>query len=260
MTEQGSRAPIEASTLAREAPLFGLSRRRCLAGALVLSAVALMLAIGERLDLHYVQAQHSQLMSIRSAHPFASALVYFAGFFALTALSLPVAGVLTLLGGSLFGIATALPLAAVASSCGATAAFLLSRYLFRDWVCIRYPARVAMVEAGVAAEGAFYLFALRMMPAVPFFVLNAVMGLTGMPAGRFFLVTLIGMLPVLSLLALAGERLAAIRAMHDLLDIRLVIALTALGLLPLLARRFILYLRRMLNRPGTEDADKKKPA
>ncbi|MEZ5446068.1 MAG: VTT domain-containing protein [Gammaproteobacteria bacterium] len=260
MTEQESRAPFEALTQAREAPLFGRSWRRCLAGALVLSAVALMLAIGERLDLHYVQAQHSQLLSIRTAHPLATAVAYFAVFFALTALSLPVAGVLTLLGGSLFGITTALPLAAVASSCGATAAFMLSRYLFRNWVCIRFPARVAMVEAGVAVEGAFYLFALRMMPAVPFFVLNAAMGLTGMPAGRFFLVTLIGMLPVLSLLALAGERLAAIRSMHDVLNPGLVIALTALGMLPLLARRFIGYLRRMRHRPGTDGADKKKPA
>jgi uncharacterized membrane protein YdjX (TVP38/TMEM64 family) len=100
-----------------------------------------------------------------------------------TALSLPGAAILTLAGGAIFGLAVGTLVVSFASSIGATLALLVSRYLLRDSVQARFGARLAEVDKGIAREGAFYLFTLRLVPLFPFFVINLLMGLTKMKAG-----------------------------------------------------------------------------
>ena len=85
---------------------------------------------------------------------------------------------MTLAGGALFGFLPALVVVSFASTIGATLAFLVSRFLLRDWVQARFGERLRAINAGVEKEGAFYLFTLRLVPVFPFFVINLAMGLT----------------------------------------------------------------------------------
>src|SRR5262245_2171029 len=118
-----------------------------------------------------------------------SVTVFFLIYVAVTALSLPSATFLTLLAGALFGRWLGTGVASLAATAGATLAFLSSRYLLRDWVRRRFGSRLEAIDRGVERDGAFYLFSLRLVPAVPFFLINLGMGLTPMRVGTFVAVS-----------------------------------------------------------------------
>jgi uncharacterized membrane protein YdjX (TVP38/TMEM64 family) len=121
--------------------------------------------------------------------------VFSAVYIPVVALNLPGAVVLGLAAGALFGTLAGTVIISFVSSIGASLACLLSRYLLRDWVQRRFGEKLKKVNAGIQAEGAFYLFALRLMPVIPFFVINLVMGLTSLRLWTFYWVSQLGMLP-----------------------------------------------------------------
>lgn len=133
--------------------------------------------------------------------------IFFVVYVAVTALSLPGAAVMTLIGGAVFGLSWGLLLISFASSIGATLAFMLSRLLFKDWVQSKFQSHLKTINDGVKKDGAFYLFTLRLIPAVPFFVINLVMGLTPMKAWRYYWVSQLGMLPGTAVYVNAGAEL-----------------------------------------------------
>ena len=142
-----------------------------------------------------------------------------------------------LLGGALFGLGWGLLLVSFASSIGATLAFLASRWLLRDWVQRRFGERLAAFNAGVAKDGAFYLFTLRLVPVVPFFVINLAMGLTPMRTGTFYGVSQLGMLAGTAVYVNAGTQLAAIDSLRGIVSPPMLVSLVLLGLFPLIARK-----------------------
>jgi uncharacterized membrane protein YdjX (TVP38/TMEM64 family) len=221
-----------------------MNRRLLLALVLVSLAALVLLMFGDRLDLDYLQSRHTALVARCAEHPLIAALIYFGVFVLFSALSLPAAGLLMVASGALFGLWTGLPLASVSSCAGAAVSFLLSRYLLRDWVKHRFAPWLASVDYGVEREGAFYVFALRMIPAVPFFVINPLMGLTTLPLRQFVIATFLGLMPATALLVFAGTRLTQLKSIADVLDAPLIAALATLGVFPLLARRLIPFLRR----------------
>jgi uncharacterized membrane protein YdjX (TVP38/TMEM64 family) len=221
-----------------------LNRRAIVAAVLVAAAVTSIAMLGDRLDLGYLQQRHAALVAICRAHPAIASLAYFSLFVLASAISLPAAGLLMVAAGALFGFGLGLPLAAVSSTAGAAVSFLLSRYLLRDWIKHRFGEWLAAVDDGVSREGGFYVFAMRMIPAIPFFVINPVMGLTALPLRHFVVATFVGLLPAMALLVFAGTRLAELKSVGDVLDAPLVVALTLLGTFPLLARRLLSALRR----------------
>src|SRR5262249_40037385 len=151
-----------------------------------------------------------------------------------TGLSLPVAVWLSLLAGYLFGRWLGTSVVILAATCGATLAFLSSRYLFRDAVQRRFGTRLRVINEGVMRDGAFYLFALRLVPVVPFFLINLGMGLTTMRVWTFAWVSLVGMLPGTFTYVNAGGALRDLQKPSDILSGNVVLALALLGLLPLL--------------------------
>jgi pyruvate/2-oxoglutarate dehydrogenase complex dihydrolipoamide dehydrogenase (E3) component/membrane protein DedA with SNARE-associated domain len=139
---------------------------------------------------------------------------------------------MTLVGGALFGLAQGTVLVSFASSIGATLAFVAARLVLRDWVQARFGDRLEAINDGVRREGAFYLFALRLVPLFPFFVINLVMGLTAIPARTFYGVSQVGMLPGTIAFVYAGTQLGQFRVSAGLFA-----AFALLGVFPLLARR-----------------------
>ncbi|HEX9182454.1 MAG TPA: FAD-dependent oxidoreductase [Burkholderiales bacterium] len=211
-----------------------MSRSRLLVLAAIVVLVALFFALGGHryLTLEELRARQDELRQYHAAHPWQAALGYFLVYVAVTGLSLPGAAVLTLFGGAIFGLAWGTLIVSFASSIGATLAFLASRFLLRDWVQAKFGARLRAVNEGVAKEGAFYLFALRLVPAFPFVLINLAMGLTPIRTWTFYWVSQLGMLAGTLVYVYAGAQLAEFR-----LSFGLVAAFTLLGLFPLAAKK-----------------------
>ncbi len=186
-----------------------------------------------------LKAHHGELVAWVSAAPLLAAGSFFVVFVLATSLSIPVATLLTLLAGSLFGFTEALLLVSFASTAGATLAMLFSRYFFREPVEQRWPRWVSAINRGLERDGDFYLLALRLAPTPPYFVVNLLMGLTRLPAWRFFLVSQIGMLPLDVVFVNAGRTLATLDSPEDILDAGTLAALMLAGLLPLVLRKLM---------------------
>ncbi|MEJ6670602.1 MAG: TVP38/TMEM64 family protein, partial [Pseudomonadales bacterium] len=163
---------------------------------------------------------------------FGFALIYIV----VAALSLPGAAVLTLLAGGLFGLWQGLVLVSFAASIGATLAMLAARFLFRDLIASKFSEAMTVVNQGMKADGARYLLTLRLVPAVPFFVINLVMGLTGITARRFYWVSQLGMLPGTLIYVNAGKQLADLQSPAGILSPELLVSLVLLALLPWLMK------------------------
>ena len=166
---------------------------------------------------------------------------YFIIFVVLTTLSLPVALMLGLLSGFIFDLYSAIILISFASSFGATAAMLISRYLIRDYINRRFSNEISLINNEVNEHGAYYLFALRMSPIFPFFVINAAFGLINIRSLTFYLVSQLGMLPGTIIIILIGSELNDFLIKGSPFSIDLVIYLTLLGLIPLLFKKYIRF-------------------
>ena len=218
-----------------------MNRSKLIVIVLLVAAVAAFFAfdLGRFLSLDALRAQQATLATLYAERPLAVIGVYFLVYVAVTALSLPGATILTLAGGAVFGLWIGTLVTSFASSIGATLAFLASRYLFRDAVKKRFGARLEAVDAGLAKDGAYYLFTLRLVPLVPFFVINLLMGLTRMKVLTFYLVSQIGMLAGTLVYVNAGTELARLDSLRGILSPGLVGSLVLLGVFPLVARKVL---------------------
>ena len=166
---------------------------------------------------------------------------YFIVYVVLTTLSLPVALMLGLLSGFIFDLYSAVILISFASSFGATAAMLISRYLISDYINRRFSNEISLINNEVNEHGAYYLFALRMSPIFPFFVINAAFGLTKIKSLTFYLISQLGMLPGTIIIILIGSELNDFLIKGSPFSIDLVIYLTLLGVIPLLIKKYIRF-------------------
>ena len=200
--------------------------------------------LGALLTLDQLKASRDALSARVAAQPLATAAVFFAVYVGAAALSIPGAVVLTLAAGALFGLGWGLLLVSFASSLGALLAFLASRYLLRDALQARFGRALQPIDDGVRRNGAFYLLTLRLVPVFPFWLINLLMGLTPMPAARFYAVSQVGMLAGTAVYVNAGTQLAAIRSPADVLSPGLLASFVLLGLFPLLAQAVVRGLER----------------
>ena len=216
-----------------------MSRSRlALAVAIVLVVAAFFAAGGQRyLSFDTIKAQQASILGYYASHPWQTALGFFFVYVAVTGLSLPGAALMTLVAGAIFGLLWGTVIVSFASTIGATFAFLASRFLLRDWVQRRFGYALRAVNEGVAREGAFYLFTLRLIPAVPFFLINLALGLTPIRTATFYWVSQLGMLAGTIVYVNAGTQLAAIESPAGILSPALLGAFVLLGLFPLLAKK-----------------------
>jgi pyruvate/2-oxoglutarate dehydrogenase complex dihydrolipoamide dehydrogenase (E3) component/uncharacterized membrane protein YdjX (TVP38/TMEM64 family) len=200
--------------------------------------------LGRYLSLDYLKQSQAAFAEVQARAPLQVALAYFAIYVAATALSLPGAAIITLAGGALFGLLWGTVLVSFASSIGATLAFLVSRFVLRGSVESRFGPRLAEINRGIEKDGAFYLFTLRLIPVVPFFVINLVMGLTAMKARTFYWVSQVGMLAGTIVYVNAGTQLARLESLQGILSPALLGSFVLLGLFPLIARRIVEAVRK----------------
>ena len=209
--------------------------------ALVFSFFALDL--DQYLTLDSLKQQRANLKNYYQAHPWVLISGYVLIYILVTALSLPGAVIMTLAGGAILGPLIGTITVSFASTIGATLAFLTARFLLRDYIQKKFHSRLKVINDGIQRDGAFFLFTMRLIPAFPFFLINLTMGLTSISILTFFFVSQIGMLPGTFVFVNAGYELAQIDSLVGILSPRLIASFALIGLLPLILKLLIIYLK-----------------
>ena len=195
--------------------------------------------IGQYFSLSYIKEQHLAFQNYYEVNPLRTGSIFFLIYVAVTGLSLPGAAIMTLLAGGIFGLFWGTVIVSFASTLGATISFLVARFLLRDWVEKKFGKNLAPINQGVARDGAFYLFTLRLVPAFPFFIVNLVMGLTKIRVWIFAVVSQLGMLAGTFVFVNAGRELSKLDSLQGILSPELLISFTLLGIFPLITKKII---------------------
>lgn len=214
--------------------------------AVLVGGIVAFYALGgqQYVSLEFIQQQQAALQMQLSEAPFVFVAAFFLTYVACTALSLPIASLLTLLSGALFGFAYGLLLVSFASTIGATIAFLMARFILRDSIQGKYAEQLKKFNQGFEKEGNFYLLALRLVPVFPFFMVNMVMGILPIKTRAYYWVSQLGMLPGTAVFVFAGTELSKIKTLSDITSPSLLLAFALLGVFPIVAKKALAYWRK----------------
>ncbi|MES2985225.1 MAG: VTT domain-containing protein [Pseudomonadota bacterium] len=207
-------------------------------------AAFLMSDARQFLTLETLKASHAHWAMFYAAHPWVCRAFFMAGALVFFSLPLPGGSLLLLAAGSIFGWLVGFIIIVITAMGGACIAFLCSRLLIGEYVQRRFAAQLMQVNRGIADEGALYVFALHLIPFIPFGIINWVMGITPLRLHVFACASLLGLLPGIALITAAGTQLASIHSLSDIFSPALLLSLCAIGVLPVAARRFLQYLRQ----------------
>ena len=189
------------------------------------------------LHFEYLKNEHSRLKEFYTANPFLTMGIYFLTYIFISSFSLPFTAFMTLAGGFIFGIGLGVLLSSFASVLGATFSFLISRFFLYDFFNKKLKFRFRKAFNRFNKEGSYYLFTLRLVPMVPFFLVNILMSLTTIKTRTFFIVSWVAMLPGTVVYAYAGKRLSEIETLNDIMSFNILSSLTFLGIFPLIAKK-----------------------
>jgi uncharacterized membrane protein YdjX (TVP38/TMEM64 family) len=219
---------------------------RLLLVAVVIAAIAgfYLSGLHREFDWASLKAKVDALRSTVDENFVLALVIFICIYVAATALSLPVATGISLVGGALFGRWIGTAAVSIGSTAGATLAFLGSRFLFREFVDRRFGTRLRPIQEGVERDGAYYLLTLRLVPLFPFFLVNLAMGLTRIRTTTFVWVSWLGMLPATLLYVNAGTEIGRIESPAGVISPEVLVSLAVLGLAPLIIR----YVLRRLSR------------
>lgn len=218
-----------------------MTKFRILFAGLLFALIAgvFLLDLYQYLTLEFFRAQQEIIQGYVQANLLLSIFLFFIIYVSATTISLPVAGVFCLVAGALFGVFLGSVIISFASTVGAVLSFLVSRFLLQNYVDKHFPKITRVVNEGIAREGAYYLFCLRLVPAFPYFVLNMVMGLTHMRIVTYAWVTQLALLPITLVLTNAGEQISLIGSIADIMSPVLVGSLALVGIFPLVMKKLL---------------------
>lgn len=236
-------------------PVSNLPRGSMRTRLILLGLLAALLAafyltgLHEYLSWDALKAHRDSWRQIIDENRSSAAILFVVSSVVLMSLSLPVGSILSLTAGALFDLWLGVGLITIASAFGCTFAFLASRYLLRDFVRHWFGRWLRIVDPLIQRDGPSYLLMLRLSPVVPFFALNAVMGLTHIDLRKYIVVSLIGMLPSCFLYTLVGTEIMRIESPKDIISTELIVLLSLLALIPLL---FSWFFRRRVKHVAKE--------
>ena len=217
----------------------------------ILVALFFYFDLGRYINLEFFQAQRAVVVDYYVDNRVVTIVAFLAIYIGMAALSLPGATIMTLAAGAVFGLPVGLVLVSFASTIGATLACMLARYLFRDAVQNRFGKYLGRINEGVEKDGAFYLFALRLVPAFPFFVVNLVMALTPIRLWTFYWVSQVGMLAGTAVYVNAGKEIGQLESLSGILSPTLLISFALLGVFPIIAKKVLNVLSKRFGKGET---------
>jgi len=208
-----------------------------------LTLIFFQFELHQYLNLETLKAQQAKAQEFVDQSPLIAVSLFFSCYVIATALSFPGAALLTIFSGALFGLAWGTVIVSFASSIGATLSFLISRHLLRDSVQKRFGNQLKPFNEGIEKDGGFYLFTLRLVPAMPFFMINVLMGLTPIKARSFYWVSQLGMLAGTAVYVNAGTQLAKLESLSGILSPSLLLSFCLLGIFPIIAKKALTALK-----------------
>lgn len=223
-----------------------MSARRWLLLIAAAGLIALFLGsdLPRLLSFETVKAHQAEALAWRHAHPAATVLGFVLAYAVVGTLPIPGAVLVTVMAGALFGVLGGVLIASVLGSLGAGLGFLVARFLLRDRLHRRYAAAAERVDAGLRRDGPFYLFTLRLLPVLPFFLINFSFGLSTMRLRQFYWISQLGMVPSALVFANAGRELATLDSLHGVLSPGLLASFALIAAFPWLARAAVGALQR----------------
>lgn len=228
---------------APKSPATPTAKILLLAAALILISIAYIL-FGDFLSLETLAKKEQTMRDWRERHVAEAVVLSFLVYVSIAGLSLPGATLLTLFLGWFLGFGLGLLVVSLASSAGATLAFLISRFFLRDFVQNKFGNRLKTFHKALQQEGAFYLFALRLIVVVPFFITNLAMGVTPIRTWTFWWVSQLGMLPGTVIFVYAGASFPSLsdlaeKGVPGILTPQLLFAFLLLGLFPIMVKKLL---------------------
>ena len=201
---------------------------------MLVAAVLLLVWLSADVSLQDMLAAQRELAMHFMDNPTLVTVIYFGVFVLLTALCLPGAGVLMLVGGGCMGFGLCMVVSTAASALGALLTMLFARHFFRSSVESRFANKLNDINKGIEKNEVAYLLSLRLAPIIPFVAFNLLAGLTRVKPWTFLWTSFLGMLPGTMLYVNAGNELAKVNRLEELISLEVVISLAALALVPFL--------------------------
>ncbi len=198
----------------------------------------------EFFSLEYIFKSYKFLEDKKSDNYILYYSAFFLLYFFISLLALPLAGILCLLIGALFGFMPGMILASFASSLGALFCFLIARYLFKSFIEQKFAHTLKKINEGIKRDGIFYLFLVRMTPIFPFFLINILFSVTEIKVRSFYFTSQVGMLFGTGLFINAGTQLSKINSVEDIFNQYIIISIVLIAVFPLVIKKVIETLRK----------------
>jgi uncharacterized membrane protein YdjX (TVP38/TMEM64 family) len=189
--------------------------------------------LGHYLTLSSLKENRNLLVEYYERHWVITIAVFVIVYIIQTAFSLPGAAILSLAAGTVFGAIMGTVYVNAGATIGASLAFLVVRYLFRDVIQSKFGSRLEKLNIELETRGFNYLLFLRLVPVFPFFLINLGAGLTSIPFRTFFIGTMIGIIPGSFVYCNAGASLATINSMSGIVSFRVLGSFALLGMFAL---------------------------
>lgn len=196
------------------------------------------------LSFETLKAQKELLLELVQTHFWLSALLLMASYALSVALMIPIATLFSLAAGFMFGALWGTLIAVLGATLGAVASFYVARFILGESLQSKYAKELERFNKEFETNGYSYLFALRLLPIFPFFLINLLCGLTRIDVKTFFITTFIGIIPGGFAYTYAGSQLSAINALSDIFTKEMGLAFAFLGLLSLLPVAYKKYQNR----------------
>ena len=200
---------------------------------LVLFSLYLYFDIGRYFTLEGLKNHRDNLIDFYMGHKILTAMVFILAYILQTVLLLPGGALLSMAGGAIFGTVTATIYVNIGATIGATFAFLLTRYLFRDFVERKFGEKLKVFNKELDKNALNYLLFLRLVPIFPFFLVNLGCGLTAMHLGTYIVGTMIGIIPACLVYTNAGSNLASVNSLSEVASPKVLTSFVLLGLFAL---------------------------
>ena len=200
----------------------------------LLMVAAYMSGLGDKITLEAFQEHKAELIDFVAQRPLLSALAFITIYAVFVALSLPIATLLTLAGGFLFGRWLGTLYVVIAATLGATVIFLIAKSSIGTTLREKTGDLYKRIEGNMKENAVGYLLFMRLVPLFPFFLVNIVPALFNVSLGVYVLTTFFGILPGSFVYVNLGEQLGTIDSLGDLVSGQTVLAFALLGVFALL--------------------------
>ncbi|MBO6789938.1 MAG: TVP38/TMEM64 family protein [Dinoroseobacter sp.] len=206
--------------------------------------------LGDALSFQALSDNRETLLEFRDNNYLQTALAYIAIYVGIVAFSIPGATIATLAGGFMFGLLAGTVLTVIAATIGASLIFLAAKWGFGETLSAKMNASDGAIKSfsnGLKENELSYLFLIRLVPAVPFFVANLLPALVGVGLGRYVFTTFIGIIPGTAVYTWVGAGLGDVFAAGATPNLGIIfepyilgplLGLGALALLPVVVKLF----------------------